>query len=152
MVGILFFPFSSVIQYSPRANSLFVCLCKLPSRFSAPLKINWTLCKGSLKDSWEIYFICIFFISFPLNCSATLNTKISSLLEGRLFINDMFVTLLHFGIYKGAYYFTYFKPFKEPRNRFPIWRNRFLGIDCWGPSTFPMMIKYIGSCQGCGSG
>ncbi len=24
-----------------------------------------------------------------------------------------------------------FKPFKEPRNRFPVWRNRFLGIDCW---------------------
>ncbi len=93
-------PFSSVTQFSSRANSLFVGLCGhlpgLPSYFSAPLKINWTLCKGGLKDSWEIYFICISFISFPLNCSATLNTKILSLLEGRRFINDMFVTLLHF--------------------------------------------------------
>jgi hypothetical protein len=23
------------------------------------------------------------------------------------------------------------KPFKEPKNRFPAWRNRFLGIDSW---------------------
>jgi hypothetical protein len=98
-------PFSSVTQFSSRANSLFVGLCGhlpgLPSYFSAPLKINWTLCKGGLKDSWEIYFICISFISFPLNCSATLNTKILSLLEGRRFINDMFVTLLHFASKRG---------------------------------------------------
>jgi hypothetical protein len=24
-------------------------------------------------------------------------------------------------------------PFKKPRNRFPAWRNRFLGIDFWAP-------------------
>ncbi len=28
------------------------------------------------------------------------------------------------------------KPFKEPRNRFPPWRNRFLGFDSWAPETF----------------
>jgi hypothetical protein len=25
------------------------------------------------------------------------------------------------------------KPFKEPGNRSPAWRNRFLGIDSWAP-------------------
>jgi hypothetical protein len=25
------------------------------------------------------------------------------------------------------------KPFRESRNRFPAWRNRFLGIDSWAP-------------------
>ncbi len=28
------------------------------------------------------------------------------------------------------------KPFKDPRNRFTAWRNRFLGIDSWAPKTF----------------
>ncbi len=31
---------------------------------------------------------------------------------------------------------VFLKPFKEPRNRFPAWRNRFLGIDTWAPETF----------------
>jgi hypothetical protein len=25
------------------------------------------------------------------------------------------------------------RPFKEPRIRFPNWRNQFLGIDSWAP-------------------
>ncbi len=112
-MGILFSSFSSVIQYSPRANSLFVCLCKLPSRFSAPLKIN--------------YFICISFISLPLNCSATLNTKILSLLEGRLFIKYFCYTAT-FRQTLRLYKARICKPFKEPRNRFPAWRNRLLGF------------------------
>ncbi len=28
------------------------------------------------------------------------------------------------------------KPFKEPRNRFPVWRHQFLGKDTWAPWTF----------------
>ncbi len=43
------------------------------------------------------------------------------------------------------------KPLKEPRNRFPAWRNRFLGIDFWTPQTFtntgsvgPVRLRQIG--------
>jgi hypothetical protein len=49
--------------------------------------------------------------------------------------------------YLSAYYLIYgappillsrariCKPFKEPRNRFPAWRNLFLGFDSWAPNT-----------------
>jgi hypothetical protein len=34
-----------------------------------------------------------------------------------------------------------FKPFKEPRNRFPAWRNRFQGIDSKEP--IPGLLKRL---------
>ncbi len=33
------------------------------------------------------------------------------------------------------------KPFKKPKNRFPAWRNRFLGVYSWAPK----MLKNSGS-------
>jgi hypothetical protein len=34
-----------------------------------------------------------------------------------------------------SYWARICKPFKKHRNRFPAWRNRFLGIDSWAPKS-----------------
>jgi hypothetical protein len=54
-----------------------------------------------------------------------MDTNTHSLVVSKIQQNQGFVNLGH------RIRARIFKPFKEPKNRFPAWQNRFLGIDCW---------------------